>query len=83
MKWELLKIIKAKNIFFRHGDGGLGWVEQAPFDRIIVTACAFEIPNQLVKQLNEGGIMIVPVGEIHEEQVLKKVKKYKSRASRR
>ena len=30
---ELLKIIKAKNIFFRHSDGGLGWVEQAPFDR--------------------------------------------------
>ena len=76
---ELLKIIKANNIFFRHGDGGHGWVEQAPFDRIIVTACAFEIPNQLIEQLNEDGIMIVPVGEIHEEQVLKKVKKSKGK----
>ena len=76
---ELLKIIKAKNIFFRHSDGGLGWIEQAPFDRIIVTACAFEIPNHLLEQLDEGGIMIVPVGEVHEEQVLKKVKKNKGK----
>ena len=66
-------------IFFRHSDGGLGWVEQAPFDRIIVTACAFEIPNHLIEQLDEGGIMIVPVGEVHEEQVLKKVKKNKGK----
>ena len=72
---ELLKIVKATNIFFRHGDGGLGWIEQAPFDRIIVTACAFEIPKQLLNQLSEDGIMIVPVGEIHEQQVLKKIKK--------
>ena len=71
---ELLKIIKAKNIFFRHGDGGLGWVEQAPFDRIIVTACAFEIPNQLVEQLNEGGIMIVPVVKFTKNKYLKRLK---------
>ena len=48
---ELLKIIKAKNIFFRHGDGGLGWVEQAPFDRIIVSAAVEEIPKILIDQL--------------------------------
>ncbi len=76
---ELLTIINARNIFFRHGDGGLGWVEQAPFDRIIVTACAFEIPNQLVNQLCDNGIMIVPVGELHEEQILKKVVKKKNK----
>ena len=70
---ELLKLIKATNIFFKHADGGLGWEEQAPFDRIIVTACASEIPEKLVNQLSENGIMIVPVGEIHDEQILKKV----------
>jgi protein-L-isoaspartate(D-aspartate) O-methyltransferase len=70
---ELLKLIKATNIFFKHADGGLGWEEQAPFDRIIVTACANEIPEKLVNQLSENGIMIVPVGEIHDEQILKKV----------
>ena len=42
---ELLKLIKATNIFFKHADGGLGWEEQAPFDRIIVTACANEVPK--------------------------------------
>lgn len=70
---ELLKLIKATNIFFKHADGGLGWEEQAPFDRIIVTACANEVPEKLVNQLTDDGIMIVPVGEIHDEQILKKV----------
>ena len=52
------------------------WVTKPPsLDRIIVTACAYEIPSHLIEQLDEGGIMIVPVGEVHEEQVLKKVKR--------
>ena len=72
---KLFKSMKVTNIFCRHGDGGLGWVEQAPFDRIIVTACAPEIPNQLLDQLNLGGIMIIPIGDDHNDQVLKKVVK--------
>ena len=76
---ELLKLIKATNIFFKHADGGLGWEEQAPFDRIIVTACANEVPEKLVNQLSDDGIMIVPVGEIHDEQILKKVIKKKNK----
>ncbi|MEQ9560596.1 MAG: protein-L-isoaspartate O-methyltransferase, partial [Rhodospirillales bacterium] len=44
------------------GDGSLGWPEQAPFERIIVTAAAEDIPPVLLSQLAEGGIMIVPVG---------------------
>ena len=76
---ELLKLIKATNIFFKHADGGLGWEEQAPFDRIIVTACAYEIPQKLTNQLIDGGIMIVPIGETHNEQILKKVIKKKNK----
>ena len=72
---KLFKSMKVTNIFCRHGDGGLGWVEQAPFDRIIVTACAPEIPNQLLDQLNLGGIMIIPIGDDHNDQVLKKIVK--------
>ncbi len=72
---NLFKSMKVTNIFCRHGDGGLGWVEQAPFDRIIVTACAPEIPNQLLDQLNLGGIMIIPIGDDHNDQVLKKIVK--------
>ena len=63
---------ESKNIFFKHADGGLGWSEQAPFDRIIVTASAPEIPTKLLSQLVDNGIMVIPVGEDNDNQVLKK-----------
>lgn len=50
------------NITSKIGDGADGWPEQAPFDRIIVTAAAPSIPQKLVEQLKPGGIMVVPVG---------------------
>lgn len=49
------------NITAKAGDGAEGWTEQAPFDRIIVTAAAPAVPQKLVQQLKPGGIMIVPV----------------------
>ena len=61
------------NVFFKHADGGLGWLEQAPFDRIIVTASAPEIPNNLLSQLVDNGIMVIPIGEDNDNQVLKKI----------
>ena len=70
---NLLKGLGTNNIFFKHADGGLGWNEQAPFDRIIVTANAPEIPNILVEQLINKGIMIIPVGDDYNQQILKKV----------
>ena len=72
---KLFKKLENSNVFCRHGDGGLGWVEQAPFDRIIVTASAPEIPKNLLDQLEVGGIMIIPVGEDFNDQILKKVGK--------
>ena len=71
----LLKRLGVNNVFFKHADGGLGWNEQAPFDRIIVTANAPEIPKKLVDQLVENGIMIIPIGDDYSPQVLKKVTK--------
>ena len=53
----------------------LGWNEQAPFDRIMVTANAPEIPKKLVDQLVENGIMIVPIGDDYSPQVLKVIKR--------
>ena len=50
------------NITAKVGDGAEGWPEQAPFDRIIVTAAAPAVPQKLVDQLKVGGLMIVPVG---------------------
>ncbi|MGB8274155.1 MAG: protein-L-isoaspartate(D-aspartate) O-methyltransferase [Alphaproteobacteria bacterium] len=61
------------NVTSRTGDGHTGWPEQAPFDRIIVTAAAEEIPAGLADQLAVGGLMIVPVGPRHGEQHLTRV----------
>jgi protein-L-isoaspartate(D-aspartate) O-methyltransferase len=50
------------NVQVRAGNGYLGWPEQAPFDRIIVTAAPEEVPPALVQQLKVGGLMAIPVG---------------------
>ena len=56
-----LEELHIHNVTAKVGDGALGWPEQAPFDRIIVTAAAPAVPQKLVDQLKEGGLMIVPV----------------------
>jgi protein-L-isoaspartate(D-aspartate) O-methyltransferase len=71
----LLKSLGVNNVFFKHADGGLGWYDQAPFDRIIVTANAPEIPNNLVEQLAENGIMVIPIGDDYSQQILKRIVK--------
>ncbi|MBP5856919.1 protein-L-isoaspartate(D-aspartate) O-methyltransferase [Marivibrio halodurans] len=50
------------NIHTRFGDGGEGWPEQAPFDRIMLTAAAESVPSALFDQLADGGILIAPIG---------------------
>lgn len=57
------KRLRIHNITARAGDGSLGWPEQAPFDRIMVTAAAPDIPPALVDQLKPDGIMVLPVGD--------------------
>jgi protein-L-isoaspartate(D-aspartate) O-methyltransferase len=57
-------------IELRTGDGGLGWPELAPFDAIIVTAAAPDIPSALVEQLRPRGRMVIPVGPRHADQEL-------------
>ncbi|WP_392561795.1 protein-L-isoaspartate(D-aspartate) O-methyltransferase [Orbus sturtevantii] len=63
-----LKQLDIHNVSTRHGDGWLGWPERAPFDGIIVTAAATEIPKDLVYQLADKGRLVVPVGE-HEQSL--------------
>jgi protein-L-isoaspartate(D-aspartate) O-methyltransferase len=59
------------NIHVKVGDGSLGWPEKAPFDRIIVTAATPAIPEPLLQQLADGGILVIPVGSRFSQQILK------------
>ncbi len=72
---EAFKALKITNITTKVGDGHKGWKEQAPFDRILVTAAAEEIPENLVTQLANDGIMILPVGADPANQHIVKVTK--------
>jgi protein-L-isoaspartate(D-aspartate) O-methyltransferase len=67
---ERLARLGCANVTVRHGDGYLGWSEHAPFDGIIVTAAAPEIPPALIAQLKPGGRMVIPLGQPHSRQDL-------------
>lgn len=63
-----MKQLDLHNIQMRHGDGWEGWRSKAPFDGIIVTAAAAEVPQALLQQLHpEGGRLVIPVGDKHQE----------------
>ena len=72
---KAFKRLRINNITTRLGDGSRGWPEQAPFERIIVTAAAEELPPELIDQLAPGGIMIIPVGPTPIDQKLLRVRK--------
>lgn len=63
------------NIEVKIGDGTKGWEEKAPYDRILVSAGAPVVPEELIKQLNIEGIMIIPVGEEKKYQKLLQITK--------
>lgn len=65
------------NINFRIGDGYQGWMENSPFDAIIVTAAAEKVPQPLIDQLKEGGKMVIPVGPEGKVQELLLLEKSK------
>jgi protein-L-isoaspartate(D-aspartate) O-methyltransferase len=72
---RLLAGLGYKNIKTKHGDGYFGWEEYAPFDAIIITASANHIPPPLIKQLKNGGRLIIPLGSTVYYQVLTLVTK--------
>jgi protein-L-isoaspartate(D-aspartate) O-methyltransferase len=66
----LLESLGYDNVWIRVGNGALGWPDQAPFDRIIVTAAGPAIPPPLVQQLADGGRMVLPVGSAENQTLM-------------
>ncbi|QDV27915.1 protein-L-isoaspartate(D-aspartate) O-methyltransferase [Aureliella helgolandensis] len=64
---KVLDALGYRNVFTKIGDGFLGWEEHAPFDRIIVTCSPEDVPQPLVDQLVDGGLIVVPVGERYQQ----------------
>lgn len=62
--------LSCHNIFFKIGDGTLGWAEHAPYDGILVTAAGPKIPETLKLQLAEGGRMVIPIGSLDRQELL-------------
>jgi protein-L-isoaspartate(D-aspartate) O-methyltransferase len=72
---ERFKQLHLRNITARFGDGTKAWPEQPHFDRIIVTAAAAGLPDALFESLNDGGVMVAPVGEDKREQILYRLRR--------
>ncbi len=80
---QRLRRMGYKNVEVRQGDGYAGWPEQAPFDKIIVTAAPDRVPPALVEQLKPGGRMVVPVGPRFDQELLVVEKDEKGRVKTR
>lgn len=79
---ELLRVAEQRfselgfnNITTQYGDGAKGWKAAAPFDRIIVTAAATEVPSSLLEQLAPDGVMVIPVGSGTADQILLRIRR--------
>lgn len=76
---QTLETLSYMNVWVRMANGTLGWMDEAPFDRIVVAAGGPEVPPPLFEQLAEGGRMVMPVGDV-SSQVLKVIDKVNGQA---
>ncbi len=67
---DRLNSLGYSNVYLMLGNGRNGWSEKSPFDKIIVAAGTIDIPDRLIQQLKEGGLMIVPLGDCVQDLVL-------------
>ncbi|MDP2484281.1 protein-L-isoaspartate(D-aspartate) O-methyltransferase [Pseudoalteromonas marina] len=73
LQWQAkrrLQQLDLYNVTMKHGDGWQGWQSQAPFDGIIVTAAAATLPQGLLSQLADGGVLLAPVGEDDQKLIM-------------
>mgnify|MGYP000165098308 CR=1 FL=1 len=78
---DRLRQLGVRNVLLKHADGGMGWPDRGPFDGIIVTAAPGDVPQELLSQLADNGVLVAPVGE--EKQVLVEVVRRGERFERR
>ena len=64
-----LAMLGDENVTLRVGDGARGWPDAAPFDKILVTAAAAEVPERLAHQLKRGGRLVMPLGNEETQQI--------------
>lgn len=67
---NLLAVLGYDNVKVKSGDGYAGWAEESPFDAIIVTCAPTRVPQALQDQLAEGGRLVIPVGELHNQELV-------------
>lgn len=73
LQWQAkrrLQSLDLYNVAMKHGDGWLGWESKAPFNGIIVTAAASEVPTELLYQLSDNGILVAPIGAGEQKLVM-------------
>lgn len=66
---ERMRMLGLSNVHLKHADGGMGWEERGPYDGILVTAAPEVIPQALVEQLADGGMLVIPVGNSRRQQL--------------
>lgn len=72
---RILDGLHCSNVIIRVGDGTIGWEEEAPYDAIISAASSPQVPSAYIEQLNDGGRLIMPVGDEDSQRLLKITKK--------
>jgi protein-L-isoaspartate(D-aspartate) O-methyltransferase len=80
---DRLRELGYDRVTVRTGDGRLGWRAHAPYDAVVVTAAAAEVPTALVEQLREGGVLVMPRGHPDQRQVLVRSVKREGRLEER
>lgn len=72
---QRLSLLGIGNAHLRHGDGFAGWPDTAPFDAVIMTAAPDRVPETLLMQLNEGGMMVLPLGKEDDQQLTRVIRR--------
>ncbi|MCP1726648.1 protein-L-isoaspartate(D-aspartate) O-methyltransferase [Natronospira proteinivora] len=68
---KTLRQIGIRNVRFQHGDGFEGWADHAPFDAILAAAAPEQVPESLLHQMADGGVLVIPVGPAGRQELLR------------